>query len=87
MSPSSFTFKLSVPNDPDSAEIIGEVAKHAATYAKLDDNVAQSFAERARTTALRVLTSGGQTTVAVFGAADGTLTLTVGSESISQPLP
>jgi hypothetical protein len=86
MSPSAFTFKLSVPNDPDSVAIIGEMAKHAAGYAKLDAAAAHSFAERARAAAVKALTPTGQSTVAVFAAADGALTLTMGGESVSQPL-
>jgi hypothetical protein len=86
MSPASFTFKLSVPNDPDSTAIIGEVARHAAEYARLDAAVAASFAERARSAAGRALTATGQSAVAVFAAADGTLTLSIGGESVSQPL-
>jgi hypothetical protein len=86
MSPSSFTFKLSVPDDPDSTAIVAEVAKHAADYAKLDAGTAQSFAERARAAAAKALKASGQTTQAVFAAADGRLTLTIGGESISQPL-
>ena len=86
MSPSAFTFKLSVPNDPDSTVIIGEVAKHAAEYARLDAGAAQSFSERAKTAAGKALKSSGQTSLAVFEAAQGTLTMTIGSESVSQPL-
>ena len=86
MSPSAFTFKLSVPNDPDSVAIIGEMARHAADYAKLEAGAAQSFAERARTAAVKALTPAGQSTLAVFAAADGALTLTMGGEAVSQPL-
>jgi hypothetical protein len=86
MSPSSFTFKLSVPSDPDSIAIIGEVARHAAEYARLDAGAAAVFAERARSTAGKALTAPGQAALAVFAAADGTLTLTIGGESVSQPL-
>jgi hypothetical protein len=86
MSPSSFTFKLSVPNDPDAAAIIGEMARHAADYAKLEAAVAQAFEERARSAATRALTSGAPTTQAVFAAADGALTMTIGAESVSEQL-
>ncbi len=86
MSPSSFTFKLSVPNDPESTVIIGEMARHAAEYARLDAGVAQSFADQARAAARKALTAAGQTTMAVFAAAEGTLTMTMGGESVSQSL-
>jgi len=86
MSPDSFTFKLSVPNDPDSVAIIGEVARHAADYAKLDGGVAQAFADRARAAAATAVKAGDGSTVVVVAVADGTLTLTMGDESVSQPL-
>jgi hypothetical protein len=86
MSPSSFSFKLSVPNAPDSIAIIGEMARHVAEYAQLDGAVAASFAERAKGAAGKVLSAAGSHTLAVFAAADGTLTMTLGGESVSQPL-
>jgi hypothetical protein len=86
MSPASFTFKLSVPNDPDSTAIIGEMAKHAAEYAKLEAAAAQAFEARARSAAARALTSGAPITQAVFAAADGALTMTIGAESVSERL-
>ena len=86
MSPSSFAFKLSVPNDPDSTTIIGEMAKHAAVYANLDAGAADAFAERARAAAARAFSNGGTTSQAVFAAADGALTMTIGTESVSARL-
>jgi hypothetical protein len=86
MSPSSFTFKLSVPNDPDAAAIIGELARHAAEYARLDAGAVESFCEQARSAAGAAFKSGGATSHAVFAAADGRLTMTIGGESVSQPL-
>ena len=86
MSPSSFTFKLSVPNDPDSANIIGEVARHAAEYAELEAGVVQAFVERARAAAVKAFTAGGPTSQATFAAAEGALTMTIGAESVSERL-
>jgi hypothetical protein len=86
MSPSSFSFKLSVPNDPDAAALIGEMARHAAEYANLAAAAAEAFSQQARATAGRAFKAGGTTCLAVFAAADGTLTLTMGSESTSHPL-
>ena len=88
MTPSAFTFKLSVPNDPKMAPIIGEMARHAADYANLDDAKAAAFSERAVAAAGTALNGdSSKTTVLVFAAANGTLKLTVGSQSITQPLP
>ena len=86
MSPSSFAFKLTVPNDPDSVTIIGEVAVHAATYATLDAAAAEAFAGRAKTAAFKAMQAGHPATLVVFAAADGTLTATIDDESVSQPL-
>ncbi len=87
MSPSAFTFKLSVPNDPRMTSVVGDMAKHAADYANLEGAAAASFSSKALAAAAKVLNAdGNKTTLVVFAAADGTLKLTIGSESISQPL-
>jgi hypothetical protein len=87
MDPSSFSFKVSVPNDPRQATVIGELAKHAAAYAQLDAGAAAAFGERAQAMAARALTgASGNATTAIFAAADGKLTVTVGGESASQSL-
>ena len=87
MSPSAFTFKVSVPNDARLVTVIGELAKHAAEYAKLDAGAASSFTQRAQALATNAMTAGAATAItAVIAAANGTLTVTVGGESASQPL-
>ena len=87
MSPSAFTFKLCVPNDPGMATIVGEMARHAAEYAKLDEATALAFCDRALAVAGKTLNGdNSKSTQVVFAAADGTLTLTIGGQSISQPL-
>ena len=86
MSPSSFSFKLTVPNDPDSVSIIGEVAAHAAVYARLDAAAAEAFAGRAKAAAVKAMKSGDLSVLVEFAAADGTLTATIAGESVSQPL-
>lgn len=87
MSPSAFTFKVSVPNDPKLASVIGELAKHAADYAKLEAAAASAFAERARTLAATMLGAGtGTATTAVIAAANGQLTVTMGGQSAAHAL-
>lgn len=87
MTPAAFTFKLSVPNDPRMATIVGDMARHAADYATLDHATAASFAGRALAAAGKVLKGdSNKTTLVVFAAANGALTVTIGAESISQPL-
>ena len=87
MSPSSFTFKLTVPNDPEGVTVVAAVAAHAVQYANLDAAAGAAFVERVREVARRALRSDAEgDCVAVFAAADGELTLTIGSQSASQPL-
>ena len=86
MSPSAFTFKVSVPNDPRLATVIGELAKHAADYAQLDDGAAAAFVQQAEAVVAKALKAGGPAITAVIAAADGQLTVTVGGESASHPL-
>ena len=88
MSPSSFTFKLTVPNDPEGVTVIAAVAAHAVEYAKLEAAAGAAFVEQARGVAGQALKSAtGHNCLAVFSAADGRLTVTMGSHSASVPLP
>jgi hypothetical protein len=83
----AFKFKLTVPNDPHLAAIVADVARHAAEYAKLDAAAVDGFVSRARDAAAKALKSApGHSCLMVFTAADGTLSVTIGSETISQPL-
>jgi hypothetical protein len=87
MTPSEFSFKLSVPNDPQMASIVGDMARHAAEYAKLENGAAKSFCDRALAAAGEILKRDDtKTMLAVFTAADGALTLTLGTETISELL-
>ena len=87
MSPSSFTFKLTVPNDPEGVVVVSAMAAHAVEYAKLDAASGAAFLERVREAARQALQSAtGHNCLAVFAAADGQLTVTIGGESASQPL-
>ena len=87
MSPSSFAFKVSVPNDPRLTTVIGELAKHAAEYANLDARAAAAFMQRAQELADKAIKTGdGHSITAQIAAADGKLTVTVGRESATQSL-
>ena len=87
MNPSAFTFKLTVPTDPNLAALIAEMAGHAADYANLKGAPAESFVERARGAAAKALKAAtGPSCLAVFAAADGALSITIGAETVSQPL-
>jgi hypothetical protein len=87
MSPSSFTFKLTVPNDPEGVTVVSIVATHTVEYAKLDAAAGAAFVDRVRDVATQALASAQAPAVAVFAAANGKLTLTIGGHSVSEPLP
>lgn len=88
MSPSEFTFKLTVPNDPEGANVVAVVAAHAVEYATIEAGAGAAFVERARAAAAAALqTASGTHTPVVFTAAGGTLTVSFGSRSVSEPLP
>ena len=89
MSPSSFTFKLTVPNDPEGASVVAVVATHAVEYASIDKAAGAAFVERAKAAALDAFSHspGSQHCLIVFAAAEGQLTMTVGGKSVSQALP
>ena len=88
MSPTSFTFKLTVPNDPEGASIVAVMAAHAVEYAAIEPSAGAAFVERVRGAALPVLTSSDPMGCpVVFSAGDGRLTVTLGDQSLSEPLP
>lgn len=88
MSPSEFTFKLTVPNAPEGASVVAVVAAHAVEYAKIEAGAGAAFVERARSSAAQALASASGThTVVAFTAAGGTLSVTFGSQTVSEPLP
>lgn len=88
MSPHEFTFKLTVPNDPEGATVVAAMAAHAVDYANIDAAKGAAFVERVRSTAAQALQPGGSShCVVVFGAAGGSLTVTIGTHNISEMLP
>lgn len=88
MSPASFSFKLTVPNDPEGVSVVAAMAAHAVEYAQIDAGAGAAFLDRVRKAAAREMTStGGASCLAEFAAANGQLTVTIGSQSASQPLP
>jgi hypothetical protein len=88
MSPQDFTFKLSIPNDPAGADVVAAVAQHAVEYANVDSGKGAAFVDRARSAAVQVLKGGSPSHCqAVFAAAGGQLTMTLGGQSVTEPLP
>jgi hypothetical protein len=88
MAPDSFTFKLTVPNDPAGATVVGVVASHAATYTQLDAAKGAAFVERVKSAASHAMKAAdGKPCLVVFAAEAGQLSVTIGDESVSEPLP
>ena len=88
MTPKDFTFKLTVPNDPEGATVVAVVATHAVQYTKLEGAAGAAFVDRVRAAAAQALKGeSDKSTVVVFAAAQGQLTVTIGSLSVTQPLP
>jgi hypothetical protein len=88
MSPSDFTFKLTVPADPEGASVVAVVASHAANYTNMEQAAGKAFVDRVRGFAATALNGAtGPNCLVVFAAANGRLTVTMGSQSISEPLP
>lgn len=87
MSPSEFTFKLTVPNDPEGVQVVAIVANHAVEYTNLDKAAGAKFVERVKAAVAGAMkSSSGQHCLVVLAAAKGQLTVTIGSQSVSQPL-
>jgi len=92
MSPSDFTFKLTVPTDPEGVSVVAVVANHAVEYTSMDKAIGAKFVDKVRAFALKELTGahgakGSTHCLVVFAAADGQLTVSIGTESVSHPLP
>ena len=87
MTPEAFSFKLTVPADPEGATVVAVMANHAVEYTKIDAARGAAFVERARAAAAQALeSSGGKHCLAVIAAADGQLTMTIGGQTVSEPL-
>jgi hypothetical protein len=88
MTPQAFSFRLTVPTDPDGATVVAAVAAHAVQYSGADAAAGAAFVERVRAAATQALQSAsGHNCLAVIAAKDGQLTVTMGGQSVSVPLP
>jgi hypothetical protein len=88
MTPQAFSFKVTVPADPESANVVAVVATHAVEYSNLDAGKRAGFVERARAAVAQALKSAdGKHCAIVFAAANGQLTVTVGGQTVSESLP
>ena len=90
MSPDAFSFKLTVPNDPAAVVVVTAVVTHAVEYANIDAGKRSAFVDRVRSAAETALATHAHThshSPVVVAAADGRLTVTIGSHAESESLP
>ena len=87
MKPALFSFKLTVPRDPALADVVADVVSHAVDYAGLNEEARAAIAAKARAvTATELAASATPSCLVVIAAADGELRITIGSQTISQPV-
>jgi hypothetical protein len=85
MSPKSFTFKLTVPRDPQVAAIVADVAGHAAGYAELTAAAAADFVARVSATAATALAASGPALLIVVTSDSAALSFALDAETVSIP--
>jgi hypothetical protein len=67
---------------------VAVVATHASHYAQIDKAAGAAFVDRVKATALNAFkSSSGPSCLVVFAADNGELIVTIGDQSVSQPLP
>ena len=88
MTPAVFSFKLTVPRDPALAEVVADLVRHAVGYAGLNHEAGAAFVARASAATAVELAAGATPSCPVVIAAEGgELRITVGSQTLSQPIP
>ncbi|MGE3490602.1 MAG: hypothetical protein AB7N29_11410 [Vicinamibacterales bacterium] len=83
MSPKSFTFKLTVPRDPQLAAIVADVATHAAGYAELEAAAGADFVARVSAAAATALAAPGPALLVVATSDGAALTFTLDADIVS----
>ncbi|MCC7033025.1 MAG: hypothetical protein IT179_09360 [Acidobacteria bacterium] len=87
MSPESFNFKVTVPADDRLVGVVRDLCAHAASYAKLAEADGDAFCDRVAAAAIdAVERSAGAPCATVFDCEGGMLRVTIGGQTISQPL-
>lgn len=87
MTPTSFTFKMSVPRDPALVVVVADVAAHAVTYAAMETAAAAAFAGRvAEATTEELGVGDGANCPITLVSVDGELRFTIGERTVSQKL-
>lgn len=87
MSPSSFKFHLSVPRDASLVPVMQALAAHAAAYVELGAEAGAMFAASVGAASERALTAEPGACTVDFSCDGGELRVTLGAETVRQPLP
>ena len=87
MTPAAFTFKLTVPRDPALADVVSDLVQHAVGYAGMNEEAGAGFVTKVKAATAAELAPGATPhCLVVIAAAGGELRVTLGSETISQPI-
>ena len=86
MTPTSFTFHISVPRDALSAPIVQGLAAHAVTYTKMDAASGRAFVERVAVASDRAMSAQFGSCAVEFVCADGELRVLIDGETVRQSL-
>jgi hypothetical protein len=87
MTPAEFKFKLSVPCDPVLADVVSDLVQHAVGYAGMTEEAGAAFVTRVKAATAKELRPGATPHCqVVIAATGGELRVTVGSQTISQPI-
>lgn len=86
MTPAEFKFKLSIPSDPALADVVTDLIQHAVGYAGMTEDAGAAFVKKVKAATAAEL--GGDTPHCpiVIAATGGELRVTIGSQTISQPI-
>ena len=88
MTPTSFTFLLTLPCDARFVPILREVAMQAVTYSAMEKAIGADFVDRVAAAGFEALSLGpsGAECQVRFACDQGELRVEVGGEHIRQPL-
>ena len=87
MTPAAFKFKLTLPRDPALADVVSDLVQHAAGYAGMSDDAGAAFVKKAKAATAAELGPGATPhCLVVIAATGGELRVTIGSQTISQPI-
>ncbi len=85
MTPTSFTFHLSVPRDAQLTAVVRDLAAHAVAYTKMDPATGKAFVERVAAATANAMAGPGSCAVD-FLCGDGELRVVIGGDTVRQPL-